>query len=276
MPKINLSLVFGNLALFLFKNNLLTQPFISIVTVCYNAASVLEGTIQSVINQSCDDIEYIVIDGASKDDTLNIIEEFSPHISKWITEPDKGIYDAMNKGIELATGKYIWFLNAGDRAFDDNVIEKLKEISEENDVLYGEVMIVDDARKYLGTRSEITVHNLPDHLTRTDMVKGMIVCHQGFIPRLSIVPKFIPKNLSADIDWVIRILEKAKSTCKTDFNIAEYLAGGVSKKKWQQSLKDRFKILKAHFGLASAIYNHVLIIGRAVVHKQKRRGKESY
>ena len=125
------------------------QPFISIVTVCFNAASVLEGTIQSVISQTCRDIEYIVIDGASKDDTLNIIEEYSPHISKWITETDKGIYDAMNKGIRLASGKFIWFLNAGDRAFNNRVVERLKAISEDSELLYGEVMIVDDHRKHL-------------------------------------------------------------------------------------------------------------------------------
>ena len=76
------------------------RPFLSIITVCYNAASVLEDTIKSVIEQTCDDYEYIVIDGASKDDTLNIIEEYNEYITRWITEADKGIYDAMNKGIE--------------------------------------------------------------------------------------------------------------------------------------------------------------------------------
>ena len=252
------------------------QPFISIVTVCFNAANVLEGTIKSVISQTCQDIEYIVIDGASKDDTLNIIEEYSPNISKWITETDKGIYDAMNKGIRLAKGKFIWFLNAGDHAYDDRVVERLKEASEHADVLYGEVMIVDESRKHLGTRSEITVHKLPDHLSKKDMVRGMIVCHQGFIPRTELVPNFINNNLSADIDWVINILDKAKNVSKVDFLIASYLAGGVSKKKWQQSLKDRFSILKNHFGLINALYNHVIIVGRAVIHKKNRRGKESY
>lgn len=252
------------------------QPFISIVTVCFNAANVLEGTIKSVIAQTCQDIEYIVIDGASKDDTLNIIEEYSPHISKWITETDKGIYDAMNKGIRLAKGKYIWFLNAGDHAFDDRVVERLKNATDHAEVLYGEVMIVDEARNHLGTRSEITVHKLPEHLNKKDMVRGMIVCHQGFIPRLDLVPPFIPNNLSADIDWVINILDKAHNVHKVDFILASYLAGGVSKKKWQQSLKDRFTILKDHFGLMNALYNHVIIIGRAFMHKKDRRGKNTY
>lgn len=252
------------------------QPFLSIVTVCYNAAAVLEGTIQSVINQTCDDYEYIVIDGASKDDTLNIIEEFSEHITKWITEPDKGIYDAMNKGLELASGRYVWFLNAGDHAYDERVVEKLKAISGDCDVLYGEVMIVDEKRMQLGTRSEITVHKLPEDLTRQDMKRGMIVCHQGLIPKLEITPHFILHNLSADIDWAIRILDKANVTHKTDFIISEYLAGGVSKKKWKQSLKDRFAILKSHFGMANAIYNHIIIVARAIAHNFKRRGKNKY
>ena len=251
-------------------------PFISIVTVCYNAANVLEGTIKSVMNQTCDDYEYIVIDGASKDDTLNIIEEYSEHISKWITEIDKGIYDAMNKGMQMAKGRYIWFLNAGDRAFDDRVVERLKSRAGDIDVLYGEVMIVDDTRKYLGSRSELTVHKLPDNLTRKDMQRGMIVCHQGFIPKLSVSPPFISKNLSADIDWVIRILANTKTVLKTDFIIAEYLAGGVSKKKWKQSLKDRFTILNNHFGIVNTLFNHAFILGRAFIHSRRRSGKEKY
>jgi len=254
----------------------LERPFLSIITVCYNAASVLEDTIKSVIEQTCDDYEYIVIDGASKDDTLNIIEEYNEYITRWITEADKGIYDAMNKGIELAQGKFIWFLNAGDTAFDRYVVQQLKESAGEHDVLYGDVMIVDAERKPLGLRSEITVHHLPSHLAKKDMQRGMIVCHQGFIPLHHLAPFFIQNNLSADIDWTIRILDHAKSVFKVDFVLAEYLAGGVSKKKWKKSLLDRYDILKNHFGFTRTIFNHVLIIGRAIIHRIKRGKKSHY
>ncbi|MCO6460733.1 MAG: glycosyltransferase [Saprospiraceae bacterium] len=252
------------------------RPFLTIVTVCYNAAAVLEDTIKSVITQTCKDYEYIVIDGASKDDTLNIIEEYNEHINKWITEPDKGIYDAMNKGIELASGQFIWFLNAGDRAYDSRVVENLKAVASNHDVLYGEVMIVDDERRPMGIRSEITVHNLPERLTKMSMQRGMVVCHQGFIPSVNLVQLFMENNLSADIDWTIRILDKAKSPLKTSFIIAEYLAGGVSKKKWKKSLMDRFVILRDHFGLYRTLYNHVLIIGRAFIHRIRRADKDHY
>lgn len=101
------------------------NPRISIVTVCYNAVDIIETTIQSVIRQTYDNIEYIVIDGASTDGTMDVIGKYRDSISCLVSEPDKGIYDAMNKGIGLATGSWISFMNAGDVFYDTDVIEKI-------------------------------------------------------------------------------------------------------------------------------------------------------
>ncbi len=114
-------------------------PKITVITVCYNAQDTLEQTIKSVINQSYQNIEYIIIDGGSKDDSLDIIRKYSNSITKWISEPDEGIYDAMNKGIVAATGDYIIFMNSGDHFFDNAVIEKVFFIPNISsyDVIYG-------------------------------------------------------------------------------------------------------------------------------------------
>ena len=96
------------------------HPKFSIITVTYNAEKVLEDTIQSVITQSYKNVEYIIVDGGSKDGTLGIIEKYRQHIAHLVSEPDKGLYDAMNKGIGLATGDYLCFLNAGDELHEDD------------------------------------------------------------------------------------------------------------------------------------------------------------
>ena len=102
----------------------------SIVTVVFNGENYLERTIKSIVNQTYKNVEYIIIDGNSKDGTLAIIDKYKENISYWISEPDKGIYDAMNKSLDLITGDFVWFINAGDEIHDNKTIENLIKQSE--------------------------------------------------------------------------------------------------------------------------------------------------
>ncbi len=118
------------------------KPLISVVTVAYNAVATIEQTILSVINQTYPNIEYIIIDGGSTDGTVNIIKKYMDHIAYWVSEPDKGIYDAMNKGGIRATGTFIQFLNAGDWLENEYVVEKIFKKNPKNvDVIYGDMII---------------------------------------------------------------------------------------------------------------------------------------
>lgn len=125
-------------------------PLISIITVCYNAEKSIERTLKSVIKQNYDNIEYIIIDGASSDKTLEIIHKYSQHISLIISESDKGVYDAMNKGINLASGEWINFMNSGDTFYDLNVLTNIhKHITPKVDIIYGDTCIeLDHSKKY--------------------------------------------------------------------------------------------------------------------------------
>lgn len=118
------------------KNNNLTRCKISIITVCYNAAAELEETILSVINQTFQDYEYIIIDGGSKDGTLDIINKYKDKITFWISEPDKGIYDAMNKGLNYASGEWINFMNAGDIFTNNNVLTQIFSYTYQKDIKF--------------------------------------------------------------------------------------------------------------------------------------------
>ena len=131
-------------------------PKFSVITVTYNAEAVLEDTIQSVISQTYRHVEYIIVDGASKDKTLSIIDRYKDHIAKVTSEPDKGLYDAMNKGIRLATGDYLCFLNAGDSFHEDDTLQQMVHTlpgSELPDVMYGETALVDKEGHFVRTVS---------------------------------------------------------------------------------------------------------------------------
>jgi glycosyltransferase involved in cell wall biosynthesis len=243
------------------------KPIFSIITVVFNGETLIDLTMQSVLNQSFTQYEYIVIDGLSKDGTIDVIKLYAeqyPLSIQWVSEKDKGLYDAMNKGLSMAKGRFVLFLNAGDCLFDNQVLAKIAaQITPETDVLYGETMLVDDARKHIGTRTELTVQKLPEKLTWQSMSRGMVVCHQAFLPALHLAPQYIANNLAADIDWVIKCLQKADNVVNTHVVISEYLMGGMSKQRHNQSLKDRYEILKTHFGFLPNLMNHIVILGRA-------------
>lgn len=246
------------------------QPVISIITVVYNGAALLKGTIDSIQSQTYPNIEYLIVDGGSTDGTLDIIRNHESAITRWISEPDQGLYDAMNKGIKMATGDFLWFMNCGDRIYaEDTVAQMVTQCQADTDILYGEVMLVDEQRQELGTRSECTVQQLPAQLKWQDMAKGMVVCHQGFLPRRKIAPLYMEDNLTADIEWVIQCLKKSKKTTATSLVLATYLTGGISKQHHRQSLKDRYVVLQKHFGFWGNLKNHLLIVLRGIFNGSK-------
>ncbi|PAW92418.1 glycosyl transferase [Mucilaginibacter sp. MD40] len=232
------------------------QPVLSVITIVYNNARDIERTLVSVLNQTYPNIEYIVVDGASTDGTLEIIKRYGSRISKLISEKDKGIYDAMNKGLAAATGDYVIFMNSGDEFYDAHTAEKVFATAEGADIYYGETEMVNDERQSLGRRR----HKAPEKFTWRSFKYGMSVSHQAIYIRRSLVEPYDPKyHLSADIDWIIRAAKKAKKIVRVDGYVAKYLVGGVSKARHRQSLLERFDIMKRHYGLIPTLFNHAVI-----------------
>jgi glycosyltransferase involved in cell wall biosynthesis len=251
----------------------------SVITVVYNGEALLEGTIQSVLQQTYPHMEYIIVDGASKDNTRQIIEKYAVKMPRlrWISEKDNGLYDAMNKGLRMATGDFVQFLNGGDHLHAPDTLEKLAAmVTPQTGVLYGETMLVDEQRVPAGTMSELSTRKLPDHLHWRDFLGGMLVVHQSFIPRRILAPAYIDNNLCADFDWCIRILKASRENVNAGLVVTNYLMGGLSKQRHRQSLKDRFQVMQQHYGLVSAVMAHVWIVGRALWHRLARRGKTRY
>lgn len=230
---------------------------ISIITVVFNSKSALEKTIKSISEQKYKDIEYIVIDGGSTDGTVDIIKKYEKFIFVWISEPDKGIYDAMNKGLKKATGDYVWFLNAGDEIYSLDTLSFINTLESNADAFYGEVEYVDEQGQNLGTR---TLKKPPDSLTWKDMDKGMVVSHQSLIVKRE---KAVFYNLDykycADIDWMIRTLKNCYIIVNTKKILSKFLIGGYSKTNIIKSNKERYKILRNHFSLFDVLKSHVYL-----------------
>jgi glycosyltransferase involved in cell wall biosynthesis len=241
-------------------------PLISIITITYNAQDYLERTLKSIRNQTNSDFEYILIDGGSTDKTMEIVKSNQELFSVIISEKDQGLYDAMNKGLNKATADYVWFMNAGDEIAEENAIEKLKILSKSQpDVVYSDTILVNNAGDFIGLRSAILPHKIPERLTWKEYNMGMLVCHQSFIAKRAIAPKYIEDNLSADIDWEIKCLKQAKNTLAYPGILSKYLEGGTSHKQLFRSWKDRYLVLKNHFGFFPNLWNHLRIVFRVDV-----------
>ena len=242
-------------------------PKFSIITVTYNAGKVLEDTILSVISQTYRNVEYIIVDGSSKDNTLEIIDKYSKHINKMVSEPDKGLYDAMNKGIRMATGDYLCFLNAGDKFHEKGTLQQIAETLKDKDlpdVIYGETAIVDETGKFLHMRRLST----PERLNWKSFKQGMLVCHQAFLAKRELALKYpydMQYRFSADFDWCIRIMKEAKCLHNTRLTLIDYLNEGMTTRNHKASLKERFRIMAKHYGWVSTILHHCWFVIRLIL-----------
>jgi len=238
------------------------SPKISVITVVYNAVDLLERTIVNILAQTYSQIEYIVIDGGSTDGSLDIIKKYSNQIDKWISEPDKGLYDAMNKGISMATGNWVWFINAGDLIYSENTSSKMfDKFGFDGDIYYGDTMLVDDQYQEIGLRRL----RPPEKLTWKSFQNGMQVCHQSILVKRNLADMFDMKYPhSADFDWVIKALKKTDNIINTSMILSAFLDGGQSKQTIKPSLRERFDSMCKHYGLIPSVIRHIPISFRFI------------
>lgn len=225
------------------------SPLVSIVTVCRNAASEIEATIASVTLQTYAPIEYIIVDGASTDGTIEVICRSCDKIDKWVSEPDAGIYDAMNKGARLATGEWIIFMNAGDRFYsNDAVKDLLRGHMGDADFLYG-----DHEVRYPGGSRRIQRAAAPSSLW-----KGMICSHQALLSRTTLLrqnPFDTSKRITADFAFLLQQQVNGRRIEHRDVMVASILAGGVSDTRRVNAIRSYYRIVsRTHKGLRIKAY----------------------
>lgn len=242
---------------------------LSVITVTYNAGKTLERTLKSVREQTYPYVEHIVMDGKSKDNTLALIQQYESPGLKWKSEPDNGLYDAMNKAVMMATGDYLCFLNAGDMFFMPETVEKMMNSFEPAlapDILYGETAIVDDNGKFLFMRRL----SAPETLSWKSFKQGMLVCHQAFIvKKLIFEPYDLNYRFSADVDWCIRMMKKSRNIRNTHLTLINYLNEGMTTANRKVSFKERYRIMVKHYGQVSTFLHHVWFVVRAVIKSGK-------
>lgn len=243
------------------------EPLFSIITITYNASKELPATMSSVAEQTFKDFEHLIIDGASKDDTVDVAKKMATSNMLLYSEPDKGLYDAMNKGLRKAKGKYLIFLNAGDAFHDKHVLMQMSQVvSDDTDIIYGDTNLVDAQRKFVAKRHL----SVPEKLTFASFRKGMLVCHQAFVVRRELAHEYDLKyRFSADYEWCLRCLKNTSyQRCKNLHRvIVDYLVDGLTDKNHKASLKERFVIMCQYFGYLSTILFHLSFIPRYVYRK---------
>ena len=247
------------------------KPLFSIITVTFNAANTLPATLASVKSQTCQLYEHIIMDGASKDNTIEIEKNAGIENLKITSEPDKGLYDAMNKAIDKSTGEYLIFLNAGDAFHSPNTLQNIADVIMDNDfpgIVYGQTQLVDNNRNRIGDR-HLTA---PETLTFKSFAEGMVVCHQAFIVLRKVAVKYDLKyRFSADYEWCLRCLKRSMNNIYIDETIIDYLSEGLTTANRKASLKERFKIMCQYYGTLPTIRRHITFIPRFLKQRKKEK-----
>ena len=256
---------------------------ITYVTITYNAAKVLQRTLDSVLSQDYPHIVHLIIDGASTDDTLLLVNDYiersnaaeNGHLVQVTSEPDKGIYDAMNKGLRslerlrvgasAGIGDYVCFLNAGDFLPSSDTVTRIvnSQLSTPNSqlpaVLYGDTDIVDGEGRFLHHRRLAP----PEQLSWKSFRQGMLVCHQAFYARTDYAiatPYDLHYRYSADVDWCIRVMKAAAKENVPLFNlkmvVACYTQEGQTTLHHRESLLERYHVMEHHYGRLQTFFLH--------------------
>lgn len=254
----------------------------TIITCTYQAEKELERTLKSVLKQTYKDVEHLIVDGASTDATLPLAQAYvtesqaqnNGHKVMVTSEPDKGLYDAMNKGLKHATGDYVLFLNAGDTFPSESTLAQVAACAERASglpgVLYGDTDIVDKEGRFVRHRRL----SPPKKLSWKSFMQGMVVCHQAFYARTDLakkVPYQLKYRYSADVDWCIRVMKMAQKQglplCNVQTVVANYLDGGMTEKNHKASLKERFRVMESHYGYLPTLFRHAWFAVRSVLKK---------
>ena len=211
---------------------------VTIITVCRNHAKELERTIRSVESQTWQEKEYLVIDGASTDDTLNVIKAHEASITRWVSEPDQGIYDAMNKGVKMAQGEWVIFMNAGDTFASDDTLQRVfspftshSSLLQDADVIYGDVIKEELVKKAEAPRN----------------AHRMFYCHQSAFVKTNCLREFpfdIKHRMSADFKQVKQLYLSGKRFRQLDFPVANFDTQGVSNKNRSAGLYDNIQVIR--------------------------------
>ena len=224
-------------------------PIITVITVIFNGKPFVRTTFDSVLNQSYPNVEYIVIDGGSTDGTLELLQEYDNKVDLWISEPDKGIYDAMNKGIDLSTGDWINFMNVGDRFASPDVLDKFCDHERHGvDIVYGDALI-----QYENFEKPFKTHPL------TEIWKYSPFCHQASFARAKLLNEYkLDTNftIGADHDFFYRAYKAGKKFSYLP-TVVCYFDGrqGMTKRRIIQAIKDkRTAALRYEYSLRKAIY----------------------
>jgi glycosyltransferase involved in cell wall biosynthesis len=233
----------------------MSAPKVSVITIVFNGEQHIGRTVESVTSQTYEPIEYIIIDGNSTDKTLEIIAGYEG-VDLLVSESDSGLYDAMNKGLRMATGDYVWFLNSGDQIYSNDTVERMMEgVTGIPDIIYGGTMIIDDKQNEIGDRRL----KPPVKLTWKSFRQGMVVCHQSIIVKRDLAPQYnLEYRLSADIDWAIRATKSAVQIHNSKLILSRFLEGGMTRHNLRAGLKERFLIMTRYYGFIPTVLRHFL------------------
>lgn len=233
---------------------------ITIISVCKNAQDTIEATIKSVLSQDYKNIEYIIVDGKSTDKTLDIINKYKNKINTIVSEPDEGLYYAMNKGIEKSTGDILYFLNSGDRLWSKDTVSNIVKVftDSNSDIVYGDIALCEslNQKQYILRRQ--------NHVNNFFLAHDTIY-HQSIFAKRSVFKKYgtfsTKYSIAADYEWILRLYVKYKIPfIYVNQTIAKYLRGGRSANE-VVNLRERLSIISMYFNSYQVLFNGLLFWG---------------